>query len=109
MERHAGTERTGEFAGPSHQFVAHQVVADQGDPAGHAVVPGRQLDRCALPVDDLIDGSGVHALRALSSVAHDEHRLPKGGGLLLDPTRVGEHDAAGAHEGDKGAIGLGRQ
>lgn len=57
-----------------------------------------------LAVDDALLGAdelqraGRHALGALRGVAHDEHRLAKARGLLLDAARVGEDEVARRHE-----------
>lgn len=57
-----------------------------------------------LAVDDVLLGAdelqraGSNALGALRCVAHDEHRLAKARGLLLDAARIGEDEAARGHE-----------
>ena len=57
-----------------------------------------------LAVDDVLLGAdelqraGCHALGALGGVAHDEHRLAKARGLLLDTAGIREDEVASGHE-----------
>lgn len=57
-----------------------------------------------LAVDDVLLGAdqlqraGCHALGALRGVAHDEHRLAKARGLLLDTAGIREDEVASGHE-----------
>lgn len=71
----------------------------------HGLVLGLIAEQSAeLVVDDVLLGAdelqraGCHALGALRGVAHDEHRLAKARGLLLDAARVGEDEVARRHE-----------
>ena len=57
---------------------------------------------------DELDGAGVDAFGAFGGVAHHEHGLAETGGFFLDAAGIGEHDAAGIHQGDEVAIVLGR-
>lgn len=73
--------------------------------AGHARVLIRIGEQAAkLAVDDVLVGAheleraSLHALGALSGVAHHEHRLAQTRRLLLDATRVGEDEVRGRHE-----------
>ena len=47
---------------------------------------------------DELQRAGGNALGALGGVAHDEHRLAKARGLLLDAARIGEDEVARGHE-----------
>ena len=71
----------------------------------HGLILCRVGEQAAeLAVDDVLLGAdelqraGGHALGALRGVAHDEHRLAKARGLLLDAARVGEDEVARRHE-----------
>ena len=71
----------------------------------HGLVLGLIGEQAAeFAVDDVLLGAdelqraGCHALGALGGVAHDEHRLAKARGLLLDAAGVGEDEVARRHE-----------